>query len=69
MAVSRHNLRYNTITHADGTEDNEMELYCLSTDEKPTDVPNSVPIMEMDTGKVSIFDADNKKWWPISRTQ
>ena len=45
-----------------------MSLYGLSTDEKPTETFNDVAIangstfMEIDTGKVSMYDAENAEW-------
>lgn len=38
--------------------------YGLSTDTKPTDdyVPNASSFYEMDTGKVYLYDAENKVW-------
>ena len=42
--------------------------YGLSTDPKPTDcVSNADRFMEMDSGKVSLYDSENKKWWPINK--
>lgn len=41
------------------------ELYGLSGDTKPIDVKNGSVFMEMDTGKVSIFDEENKKWYEL----
>ena len=39
-----------------------VEVYCLSTDEKPMDVPNATPALEMDTGDVYLFDEANQDW-------
>lgn len=40
--------------------------YGLSTDEKPIDgYKNADRFMEIDTGNVSIFDEENKKWCDI----
>lgn len=39
-----------------------VEIYGLSTDEKPTDVPNATPFLEMDTKKIFLFDEENKAW-------
>lgn len=36
--------------------------YCLSTDTKPTGVANGSCIIEMDTGKIYFFDAENGQW-------
>lgn len=41
------------------------ELYGLSTDTKPTAVPNGSVFLEMDTKAVFIFDAEGAKWWPL----
>lgn len=38
------------------------DLRGLSTDSKPTTVPNGSTFLEMDTGDVYIFDADNTQW-------
>lgn len=34
----------------------------LSTDPKPTDSKNADAFLEMDTGKVFLFDEDNATW-------
>lgn len=34
----------------------------LSTDEKPTDVPNASTFYEMDKKAFYLFDAENKVW-------
>lgn len=39
-----------------------MDLRGLSGDSKPTDVPNGSTFLEMDTGKVFIFDKENLIW-------
>lgn len=38
------------------------ELYGLSTDTKPTEVPNASVFYEMDTKAVFMFCAQNKRW-------
>lgn len=38
------------------------EFNLLSTDTKPTDCPNGSRINEIDTGKVYLFDEENKVW-------
>ena len=49
----------------------DLELYGLSTDTKPTDsfkdieIFNGALFYEMDTGKISIFDEENHKWWEV----
>lgn len=39
-----------------------VEGTCLSTDTKPTDVANGSKMIEMDTGKIYMFDADSASW-------
>ena len=39
-----------------------VEMYGLSTDEKPLTVPNASVFYEMDTKKIFMFDEQNKKW-------
>ena len=41
------------------------DVRCLSTDEKPTDVKNGSTLVEIDTGKGYLFDADSKAWKQI----
>lgn len=38
------------------------EGFCLSTDEKPTDWANGSILIEMDTSKIYVYDADNTQW-------
>lgn len=38
------------------------EVYGLSTDVKPTNVPNGSIFVEMDTSKLYTFDADGNRW-------
>lgn len=39
--------------------------YGLSSDTKPTDgVRNAERYLEMDTGKLFLYDADNEEWLP-----
>lgn len=45
---------------ADGTQ--MVELYGLSTDTKPMDVENASSFVEMDTGSIYLFDAENGVW-------
>ncbi len=48
-----------------------LELYGLSTDEKPiekfeiTPIGNSSTYYEMDTKKAYIYDEENHKWWEV----
>ena len=46
---------------------NELELRGLSTDEKPTtigsdELENGTTFIEMDTGNIFFYDANNKQW-------
>ena len=37
---------------------------CKSTDVKPTEnVPDNQPLIEKDTGKIFLFDEEDKKWY------
>ena len=38
------------------------DIRCLSTDDKPSEVPNGSSCIEIDTGKIYFFDADSKQW-------
>lgn len=48
-----------------------MELYGLSTDEKPIEkmgtigIGNASTFYEMDTQKAYIYDEENHKWWNV----
>ena len=49
----------------------EIELRGLSTDTKPLtvegkDVPNGSVFIEINTGKIFLFDLDNKTWNEVS---
>ena len=47
----------------DGTGIYYAEGTCLSTDEKPTEgMANGSRLIEMDTSKLYLFDADNETW-------
>lgn len=35
---------------------------CLSTDTKPVGMTNGSTLMEMDTGKVYMYDEENEQW-------
>ena len=39
------------------------EIFCLSSDTKPTDVANGSLAIEIDTGKEFRFDAENETWY------
>ena len=39
-----------------------VDMYGLSTDEKPTNVGNASTFYEMDTKKLFMFDAENDVW-------
>ena len=46
---------------------NRVEGECLSTDTKPTkDIANGSILIEMDTGKIFMFDATNSTWREIA---
>ena len=62
--VTLHNLKLNIFVHEDGTADDALQAFGLAKDTKPTDVPNSTPFLEMDTRKVSFYDAENDVWHP-----
>ena len=38
------------------------EIYCLSTDQKPNYCGNGSVLIEMDTGDIYFFDAENHIW-------
>ena len=40
----------------------QREYRGLSTDSKPTDAVNGSTFLEMDTGKVFIYDKQNAQW-------
>lgn len=42
-----------------------VELYGLSTDSKPTDEQNGTLFLEMNTGKVFVYDAQNTTWFEL----
>lgn len=43
--------------------DKEIELRGLSTDTKPTnDIANGTTFIEIDTGKIYLYDAENELW-------
>ena len=41
------------------------ELKGLFTDVKPLDAPNGSVFIEMDTGNVYMFDADEQAWYKL----
>ena len=48
-------------------DQNEIEIRGLSTDDKPTEVdgkdtPNGTIFLEIDTGKLYIYDLENELW-------
>ena len=51
-----------TVYRHDGTEKPYIEGACLSSDTKPTGVANGSTLMEMDTGKVFMFDEAGNQW-------
>ena len=38
------------------------EIMCLSDDTKPTDVANGSVCLEIDTGKLFVYDEENESW-------
>lgn len=44
------------------TVNTALDLRGLSTDPKPTNVPNGSTVWEMDTGKIFAFDKENNLW-------
>ena len=61
-----------TVYRKDGVsnEGQELELRGLSTDEKPTTldgakVDNGAVFIEMDTGKIYMYDQENEQWKEI----
>ena len=58
-----------TVYKKDGVsnEGQELELRGLSTDEKPTtldgaNMDNGAVFVEMDTGKIYMYDQENEQW-------
>ena len=52
-----------TAKDAGGNNLHYVEGTCLSTDEKPTTgIFNGSKLMEMDTGKLFMFDAESSTW-------
>ena len=48
------------------TAEKPAEYYGLSTDTKPTDgVDNGAFFVEMDTGKLYLFDAEGDEWLEV----
>lgn len=45
--------------------ENSVELRGLSTDAKPTNVKNGSVFIEIDTGTIFMFDAQNEEWKEI----
>jgi len=55
------------LNHPNGEVFYLLELRGLSTDEKPTEIENGTiengsVFIEIDTGKVFIYDLDNEQW-------
>ena len=53
----------------DARVNDARELYGLSTDTKPTgklanglDIPNAAAFLEIDTGDLYLYDAENEEW-------
>lgn len=51
-----------TIYKTNGTSRPYIEGACLSTDTKPTGMANGSSLMEMDTGKVYMYDEEGEQW-------
>lgn len=57
--------------YADRPNRSWMELYGLSTDEKPIEkmgtifIGNASTYYEMDTKNAFIYDEENHKWWEV----
>ena len=58
-----------------GKNEQELEIRCLSTDSKPTTISvdgeeqplaNGTTLIEMNTGKIYLYDAQNEQWNKIS---
>lgn len=55
----------------DRTNRTRIELYGLSTDEKPIEkingvfIGNSSTLYTMDDKKIYIYDEENQKWWEM----
>lgn len=45
--------------------DRPINIFGLSTDQKPYDVINGSRFIEMDTDKVFLFDADGSEWLEV----
>ena len=52
------------ISSDDGVYTPQM-LYGLSTDTKPLDEPNGSKFVEMDTGKLYLYDAEGEEWLEV----
>lgn len=52
----------------DVTGTNDAQVYCLSTDTKPTGAPmkNGFKLIEMDTAKLYFYDEENELWYPFN---
>lgn len=44
---------------------NAIEIWGLSTEEKPNDVPDCSVFLEKDTGDVYVFESSNTTWYKI----
>lgn len=51
---------HKTVYNSNGAD--YIEGVCLSTDNKPEQAYNGSQLIEMDTGKVYFFDAENGEW-------
>lgn len=50
------------MTTKESSFERPINIFGLSTDEKPTDVLNGSRYIEMDTGKVYLYDAEGAEW-------
>ena len=62
--------RYTKNNVITGGNDREIEYRGLSTDEKPVSsdsnlIPNGSVFIEIDTGKMYLYDAENTQWKEI----
>ena len=42
------------------------DYYCLSTDDKPIGAVNGSLLLEIDTGDMYAFDAENSEWHKVA---
>lgn len=66
MITIRESLDRSNIDVATFVKTPMTEVRCLSTDSKPTNVPNGSMLTEINTGKTYVFDATNSAWSEVS---